>query len=240
MTLTNLRALVRYFSLGDSASTDYSDADTLRQLNSAYQQLIILAFSASGDWQFRGNNKQTTSITAGTRQYALPTTFLRINRVEIKYPSSATDYYPAKPIDYKLIDANGLDDYTTSSPQFDIVEDKLEIFVSNKTANITAVTSGILIYYDDEITELATADNEPDIPEPFSRLMALMAAKDYCGVNNMSERLSWIEKEIAKEEIKFVEFLSNRNEAKRLSIRFKEEDYTCGEEESSVNFNDPT
>lgn len=231
-TLTNLIANARYFALGDSTSTDFSDTDVKRQLNLAYNQLITLAFSASGDWQFRGNNKQSTSITSAKRQYDLPTTFLRINRVEIKYPSTA-DYFKATPIDYKTIDVKGLDDYTTSYPQFDIVEDKLEIFVSQKTADITAVTNGILIYYDDTITELSEGTDVPAIPEPFSRLMALMAAKDHCGINNMDDRLKFLKEEIAREEIKFVEFIANRNETKRLRIVPEEEDY--GTEDSGVS-----
>ena len=229
MTLTNLRSLTRYFAIGDSTSTDFSDVDTLRHLNSAYQRLVILALSASGDWQPMGNNKQTTSITAATRSYSLPSSLLKINRVDIKYPSGG-EYKKATQIDYSKIDSAGLDEYTTPTnhPQFDLKQDKIEIFVSNKTASISAVTSGILIYYEVDITELADAGNEPAeavVPEPFSRLMALMAASDYCGVNGIQGRLVWLTNEIQKEEARFVEFMANRSTAKKLRISFRKENY---------------
>jgi hypothetical protein len=227
MILTSLQAQSRYFATGDSTSTDFATADVNRQLNSNYNQLTILAFSASKEWQYRGNNSQAISITAGTRNYALPDTFLRINRVEIKYPSSS-DYIKAEATDSKIIET-GLDKYTSGTPQFDLKGNKLDIFVSDETASIKAVTSGIIVYYDNEITELSGGTDEPDLPEPFSRLLCLMTARDYCGVNNMNNRLSWINSEIAKEEARFVEFLSTRNEAKRLRITAKQEDWGQGE-----------
>ena len=224
MTLTNLISQTRYFATGDSSSSDYSDTDVKRQLNSVYNQLIVLAFSESGEWQFRGNNKQATSITAATRSYALPTSYLRINRVEIKHPSTG-EYKRAEAIDYKTIEKAGLDNYTTSVPQYDLKGGYLEIFLPVKTASISAVTDGILIYYENEITELSAADSEPDIPEPFSRLMALMAAYDYCLVEDINNRGTKLKQEIIIEEQKFREFIANRNEGKRLRINFKSEDY---------------
>ncbi len=223
MTLTNLISQTRYFATGDSSSSDYSDTDVKRQINSAYNQLIVLAFSESGEWQFRGNNKQATSITAATRSYTLPTSYLRISRVEIKYSSG--EYRRAEAIDYKTIERTGLDNYITSIPQYDLKGGYLEIFVSVKTADISAVTDGILIYYENEITELSDGDSKPDIPEPFSRLMALMAAYDYCIVEDINNRGTKLKQEIIIEEQKFREFIANRNEGKRLRIKFKEEDY---------------
>lgn len=238
MILTNLIAQARYFALGDSTSSDYADTDIKRQLNSAYNQLIVLMFSASKEWQSRGNNSQTTDITVGNRQYSLPSTFLRISRVEIKYPSS-DDLVRAVAIDYKNINYHGLDKYVTGKPEFDLKGDKIDIFVSAETADIEAVSGGLVIWYENELTELSGASDEPDIPEPYSRLLAQMAAKDYCGVNSMGERYNWLGKEIEKGESSLVEFIANRNEAKKTSIQFRKENYQAGGEygEQSWNWN---
>ena len=78
LTLTTLRSQARFLAIGDSSSTSFSDAETIIAANDAYQQLIITAFEEAGDWQIRGDNSETTSITAGTRAYSLPTNYLRI------------------------------------------------------------------------------------------------------------------------------------------------------------------
>jgi hypothetical protein len=239
LTLTTLRAQARFLALGDSASTSFSDDDTLVAANDAYQDLVVLAFRSAGDWQFRGNNKATTSITASTRSYALPTDVLRVSRVEIKYPSG-DEYRKATQIDSAQLDT-ALDEYTTDEPQFDLVEGYLEIFVHDKTASISAVTSGILVYHDDDITALSGASDAPEIPQPFARLMAAKMAHYYCLGHEMFNKAAALSNEILKLEAEFIKFIANRSEAKKLSLRPRREDYgqldlaEGGEGERSIN-----
>lgn len=223
-SLTNLRSLARYFALGDSTSTDFSDDDTLLMANARYQESFIVAANEITDWQISGTGKQTESIVAATRQYTLATDLYIPNRVEIKYPSSGS-YLPAKPIDYKLVEKDGLDNYTASSPEFDLKGTKIDIFVSDKTSSIKAVASGILIYYQTSLTELTIAGSEIIFPDAFARYIALGMAIDYCGVNSMNSRLNWLTGEHQKAEAKFIDYLNNRNDTKRLNLSFKTEDY---------------
>jgi len=224
MTLATLRSQARFFALGDSSSTSFSDADTLVAANDAYQQAMVVAFEESGEWQFRGDNSATQSITAATRAYTLPTSFLRILRVDIKYPGGS-DYVRAVPIDRQSIDHNGLAEFTSSTPVFDLQQGKLEIFVSDKTASISAVTDGIIIYYDDEITALAATGDIPEIPKPFARYMGLLMALDYCIAHQLDSQVVSLQKQVDREEARFRKFISNRSEAKRSSLNPRREDY---------------
>lgn len=223
LTVTTLQAQARFLALGDSSSTSFSDADTIVAMNDAYQELVVLAFRACGDWQFRGNNKATTNITASTRSYTLPSEYLRINKVEIKYPGGG-EYLRARQVDSGNLTV-GADEYITDTPEFDLVEGNLEIFVNDKTASIGAVTSGILVYYDDNITALSGASDSPDIPKPFAKLLALKMALYYCLGAEMYNKGKALEAQIAKGEAEFVKFIANRSEAKRLSMSPRKEDY---------------
>lgn len=223
-TLDNLRSLARYFSLGDQTSTEFSDNDTLLMANARYQESFVVAANEVTDWQISGDGKQTENITASTRQYTLDTDIYMINRVEIKYPSSGV-YRKAKAIDYQIIERAGLDNYMTTKPEFDLKGRKLDIFVSHKTSNITAVTNGILIYYQTSLTELSVSGSEIIFPDAFARYISLGMAVDYCGVNDIQSRMKWLEKEHQKAEIRFIEYLEQRNTAKRLRLNFKQENY---------------
>ena len=228
-TLTNLRSLTRFYALADSTSTVFSDADTLIALNGRYQDAFLLATSSDGDFEFNGDGSQSINITAGTRQYSLATDLFKISRVEIKYPSTAENYQQASQIKGGQIDFVGKANYTPGRPEFDLLGDYVEIFVSAKTSEITAVTSGIKIYYQKELTELSAGADEIIFPDVFARYISIGAAIDYCGVNELNSRLGWLNGEYEKCAVKLLDYVSNRNNAKRMGLRFRQEDYGAGD-----------
>lgn len=227
-TLTNLRALTRYYAIGDSTSTSFSDTDTLIALNGRYQDSFLLATANDGDFEFNGDGSQDINITAGTRAYALATDLFKPLRVEVKYPSSATDYQEAIQVNEDQIRYYGKDNYIPSRPEFGLLGTKIEIFVSAKTADISAVTSGIKVYYQKELTELVSGSDAVIFPDVFGRYIAIGAAMDYCGVNGLNARLSWLASEYQKQEIKLTEYVANRNKAKRLNLGFRKEPNELG------------
>ena|SRR3990167_5485822 len=230
-SLTNLRSLTRYYALGDSTSTVYDDASTLLNLNARYQEAFLLATANDGDFEFNGDGSQSISITSGTRAYSLATDLFKVSRVEVKYPLSAENYQEARQINPLRINFYGKDSYTPGAPEFDLLGTKVEIFVSAKTADIEAVASGIKVYYQKELTELTIAGSEIIFPDVFARYIAVGAAMDYCGVNGFNSRLSWLDTEHTKLEVKLTEYVGTRNKAKRNRISFREENYSAGEDE---------
>jgi len=224
-TLTNLRSLTRYYALGSSVSTDYSDADTLLNLDTRYQEAFLVAADNDGDYEFNGDGSQSISITSGVRAYTLATDLFKIDRVEIKYPSSANDYLQATQINGNKIQQLGKDNYITGRPEFDLMADSIEIFVGDKTSNISAITSGIKVYYQKELTELEDADDEIILPDVFARYIAIGAAIDYCGVFGLVSRLGWLNNEHQVMEQRLKDYISKRNKAKPMRISFKKESY---------------
>ena len=227
-SLTSLKALTRFLATGDSTSTSFGDTDILIALNGRYQDAFLLATQNDGAFEFNGDGSQSISITSGVRAYSLATDLFKVSRVEIKYPSTSADYQEAHQINGGQIQQSGKDNYTAGRPEFDLLGEKIEIFVSAKTADIAAVTSGIKVYYQKELTELAVAGDEIIFPDVFSRLICIGAAQDYCGVNGLSTRLSWLENEYKKQEAKLTEYVATRNQAKRFALKTQKEDYGAG------------
>src|SRR3990167_10918102 len=97
-SLTSLKSLTRFLATGDSTSTTFGDTEILISLNGRYQDAFLLATANDGDFEFNGDGSQSISITSGTRAYSLATDLFKINRVEIKYPSSAENYQEARQI----------------------------------------------------------------------------------------------------------------------------------------------
>ena len=225
-TLTTLRALARFYATGSSTSTEFTDADTLVSLNSRYQDSFLLATSADGDFEFNGDGSQSINIVSGTRAYALATDLFKVSRVEIKYPSTSTDYVEANQITGNGM-TTGKDSYVADA-DFDLLGGKIEIFVSDITANIQAVTNGIKVYYQKELTELSAGTDAVIFPDVFARYIAIGAAIAFCGVNGLSTRISWLTNEYQIAESKLIEYVANRNNAKRSSLNFKREDYGNG------------
>src|SRR3990167_1675047 len=218
-SLTNLKSLTRFYATGDSTSTSFGDTDILIALNGRYQDAFLLATQNDGDFEFNGDGSQNISITSGTRAYSLATDLFKVSRVEIKYPSSATDYQEAHQLNGGQIQFSGKDNYVSGLPSFDLLGDTIEIFVSAKTADIGAVTNGIKVYYQKELTELADGADEIIFPDVFARFLCLGAAADYCMVNGLTTRLSFLNVELQKAEIKLTEYTATRNKATRFSLR---------------------
>ena len=227
-SLTNLRSLTRFYATGNSTDTSFSDADTLIALNGRYQDAFLLATQNDGDFEFNGDGSQNINITAGVRAFTLATDLYKVSRVEIKYPSTATVYQEAHQVNGGQIQFYGKDNYCPSPPEFDLLGTKIEIFVGDKTANISAVTAGIKVYYQKELTELSDGADPIIFPDCFARYICIGAAMDYCGVNGLNNRLSWLGTEYQKQEAKLTEYVATRNKAKRLNINFRREDYGAG------------
>ncbi len=234
MTLTEIQALSRYYATGDDVDLNFDDADVLRQSNVNYRKMIAMAIKAVGDWNMNGRATATSNIAAGTREIAMPTTFLVLKAVEVLYPSSAQNYKKATQISQNTLAPRGKDDYVSQRPEYDLYGSTLELFVSAKTADIEAVTNGVKIYYEDEIDALVSAANETILPEFANDLLCKMNAKDYCMVNDY-QRYAMLKTEIGRaptlnspatgDIATFLNFLSSRSKDKRASIRPRKEDY---------------
>lgn len=227
-SVTNILKFARLKLYGTSTSTKLSDADGIYYANIALDDLIILILRSQGDWEINGT-EATKNIVTGANQIDLGTTLIKLNRVEIKYPSSANSYTLAKQIDHKSIDV-AMEEYTASPPEYDLFDgDKMYIFVSAKKANIAAVSAGVRIFFQIDYTELTAVGDTIDIVFPgVIKMMGLIVAYNYAIDKEMNNKVKIISNEIEKENAKLAEFFANKSTAKRISLRPRREDFNQG------------
>jgi hypothetical protein len=234
MTLTQIQALSRYYATGDQSDTSFSDADILMLSNPNYRRMIAVALKAVGDWTLGAEAKAQVNIAAGSRTIAFPAALVRLKSVEIKYPSSAQEYRPARqmPKDFRFPVSE--DDYTTGWPMYSLAGSSMKIFLSSKLSDITAVANGVNVYTENDITALATGTDTTILPEFAVTLLSKLNALDYCVANDHAKQNS-LRAQIGQtpaegvqatgEWATFLSFLSNRADDRRPSIGVRREEY---------------
>ena len=224
-TLTELQALARKHAVGSSTDTTWNETDLNLTLNQAYQDLFLIANEAQGDNEIQGDGSQTINITAGTRKYPISSySIFRLSRVEIKYPSSASDYALATQIDPKSIDT-GKDNYAPPSPEFDLLSmDYLDIFVPAKTASIEAVASGIKVYFQTDLTELVSGASII-FPNALANYVAQRAAEIYLTERENYRKATAIGNMRKEAHTAALKYFVSRSTAKRIGMRMRNEDY---------------
>ena len=226
--LANLRSDARYLVFGNSTNTEYGDTDLDRNINRWYNTILSWILSVNGDWQVNGDYA-TTSIVALQREYILPTDLLKLNEVYIKSTTTG-DYLKATQRDLSALEYN--EDYKPATPEFDVLDNSLFIYTPEDT--IGAVTDGLKLVYQKNLTELSNTTDAPNLSEPFKRAISIGAAMDYCDANEMWNKASKLEIRLygnpskkdstgVKGELK--EYYSNKSTAREVRLITAEENY---------------
>lgn len=210
MTLTNLRADARYLVFGDSANTQYGNTDLDRNLNKAYLKYLAIAMSYCGKWQVKGTYAYI-DLVAGVYKYDLISTILKFNRVEAKL-TAAGSYEIVNPIEIFNL-KEPIEDYKPVTPEYDLRDGYITIYTST---TIEAVTNGLKLWVQGNITALAGTSDEPDLPEPFIDLITLDAALTYCLAKEKTKKGREIERQIDKRLPDLQKFFANRFENKAI------------------------
>jgi len=175
-TNTGLVEDVRWWT--ETNTTSYPTADITRNINKWYQELIADVLLSMDEWDVQGDIA-TASLVAAQQEYNWPADLLRIKRVEVTYNGSTwTRVYPIDVQEIgKTISTTGLiaNSFNIGEPRYDTHDNSLFLYPV-PTANST---NGLKIWYEKEVTELSGNTDEPNIAEPFQRLLSIGAAYDY-------------------------------------------------------------
>lgn len=164
----------------------YSMADRTRNMNRWYYKAVIEAWKAGDTWKFDDTNATgypvaVTTMVDSQNDYSLPSTALKIQRVEVK--DSNGDWSVVDPISQEEIDG-ALDEYYEIDGvpiRYRMVKNSVWLYPAPAASKVT-LTSGLKIYFLREVDEFTAADTtqEPGIAEPFHRVISLGGAYDYC------------------------------------------------------------
>lgn len=194
MNLTALRAsALRKVSM-QLTSSDYPNTDVDANLNEWYRQCVGWVIGASGIWEYQGE-KSTTDLVQDQIEYLLPTAMIYLNRVSIKYPNSSS-YVLARRIDDKSTDSafenNAIAQGTEAGPVYRVFDNS--IFIYPKPS--AAVVGGLAIETVEDITDLASGGDIPNLPLSAQKILACGAARDYAESEEMWNKVSSLERQI--------------------------------------------
>ena len=168
-----------------SVSASYPIADKVRNVNIAYQDVTRLIWSSDAYWQFDDSNNTDLPIGKKTlshasANYCLPTTALRVQRVEVWDTTSA--WSKLEPIDYKDVDTS-IEEYldTPGFPRYyDLVGSQIRLYPPPSSA-YCHLTSGMAVYLSRNVTLFTTASTTaaPGFNPQFHRILSYAAALDF-------------------------------------------------------------
>jgi len=208
--------------LAGSTSGVYSDINLTRNINVAYHDVARMIWESSDGWQFDDSNAAdlpiaTTSLVASQQDYTLPSTALKLERVEVL--NSAGDYVKLKQFDIHDLE-QGLTEFqgTAGLPMYyDIVGSSIMLYPAPGTGFVT-LASGLKIVVGRSVTEFAVTatTTEPGFAAPFHRILSYAAAMDYVKDEREVERLA---RQKQRLEDGLQRFYGHRNVERRSSIR---------------------
>lgn len=174
-TSLGLRNIAR--SITNTNSTSYSDADLDVAINTYYDLFATEILASMDEWDFQGEIA-TTDLVANQQEYVFPSDILKIKRIEITY--DGTNWYTASPMDinergYPTDTTTLSGDFTASDPFYDLMDNSIMLY----PIPTTAITAGLKIWYEKNVTQLSSVTDEPNIPRPFQKGLCYGAAKDY-------------------------------------------------------------
>lgn len=219
MNITQLKDDVDF--LCGSTSATYPDATKIRNFNIAYNDVARLIWDSAGGWQYDDSNKTdfgiaTTNLVHSQQDYSLPTTAQRLERVEVK--DSQGSWWKLKQIDSNEIDL-ALPEYqeTDGLPTYyDVLGSSIFLYPQPSSAYCT-LTSGLQVYFDRNVTEIATTatTSSPGFATPFHRILSYAAAIDFTQEPNQRQFLVIQKDRLEKGLIKFY---SSRNIERQTRI----------------------
>jgi len=174
----------------DTDANSYPNDDKKRNINKWYQKVHGYILNSMDEWDFN-SQIATTSLVANQQEYRFPTSILKIKRVEITY--DGTNWYKAEPMD--LAERGSVSDSTTVNNDFDTTEpfyDTTDNSLFLYPIPTAASSSGLKIWYEEEITELSATTDEPNIPELYQRILSFGASLDYAIKEELTTKINII------------------------------------------------
>ncbi len=183
MNIGTIKSDVNFLARCTSAT--FPDADKVRSINIAYQDIARLIWESADGWQYNdgtagGNPVVKTSLTHNTQDYTIPSTAQRIHEIAIE--DNSGNWHKLRPIDWADI---------TSAPQEFLKTPGLPIYynLAGRTVSFypipasgsVTLSSGIAFFIDRDVTEfnVTATTTVPGFATPFHRLLSYAAALDF-------------------------------------------------------------
>lgn len=174
------------YLLAGATSATYLNADLIRNVNVAYQDVARIIWESAGGWQYDDTNATTLPIAKATmvhnqQDYELPSTAQKVHRVEVKDGSG--NWLKLDPLD--------IHDMSVAAPEllggsagtpvyYDLIGRSIMLYPTPHSASVT-LASGLAVYVDRDVTNFATTatTSTPGFATQFHRLLSYAAVLDF-------------------------------------------------------------
>lgn len=185
-----------FLTFGDASNhtTSYPLVDMVTSANRWVTKTGTQIWRASRTWEFDDKNQTdlpiaTTTLVAGQQDYALQTTTLKINRVEVL--DSSGDYQKLSQIDQSEVPMALSEFYETDGMPvwYDILGNSLFLYPAPAAGSVTTAL-GLKIYFTREMTTFSVPSSytvedttQPGFDEDFHDIICYGIAQDWLRAN---------------------------------------------------------
>lgn len=216
--------------LTNTSSSDYSEAEVLRNLNKHYEEISTIIWHSAGDWNFDDKNYIThpiaeTDLVDGQQDYSLPTVARRIERVEVKDKDG--NWVKLKKIDEAEIES-ALPEFfkTPGLPAYYDLRGFYIFLYPSPDKNDVTLSSGLRVYMERSVVKLQDDADEPSFISEFHGLLSIRASLDWCIAKEYSAtKISSLMRIQRNLEEKLKQYYSQRHKGKKARIVPKIENY---------------
>lgn len=212
MNISQIKSDINF--LCGATSGTYPDADKVRNVNIAYQDVARLIWESAAGWQYDDSNATTlpvvkTTMVHGQQDYSLPATTQRIEEVIAK--DSSGNWQKLKQFDIHDVTI-ALPEYlegTGMPTHYDLQGRSLLLYPTPSSAYAT-LASGLAVYINRDVTEFSVTatSTTPGFATPFHRILSYAASLDFLQDNQQRQFLA-LQKQ--KLEDGLTRFYSKRN-----------------------------
>jgi hypothetical protein len=214
-------------------STQYPLAEKLRNINLAYYDAVTDIIRYNSNWEWDDTNKTdfpigTTNMVASQRDYALPSNFLKLLRVEVK--DSGGNFQKLEQFDESQVQ-QGLSEFYKGDGlplMYREIGSSIELYPT-PSATSTTLTAGLKIYYQRTQTELTNADASlsPGFPANFHRLLSLKASLDYAKfrLSSNASLINSLQNDVAVMQDNLRQYFASRNREVIPTLKVKPRNY---------------
>lgn len=216
--------------LAGTSSVSYPFADKLRNVNLRYNDVVSDILKAQSNWEFDDTNTTdypiaTTTLVAGQLDYALPSSFLKLLRVEVK--DSAGNFQRVYQFDETQVSqALSEFDKTNGLPiWYRELANSIELYPQADASSVT-LTNGLRCYFQRNITEFTTSDASvtPGFAQPFHRILSIGAAYDYAFAKQLPVANA-LKVKLDEMRLALMQYYSSRNREVRPKLQTRIRNY---------------
>lgn len=182
--------------------------------NNENRRIWATIFRATGNWEYDDSNNSdlpeaTTDLVSGTAKYALPSTALTAQRIEVK--DSAGLWIQLRPFTKQII-ATGLDEFmdTAAIPEYyRLIGGTIELYPAPSYNS----TNGLKVYFDRDSYDFSTSDTTrtPGFASPYHKLLPLKVSIEWLDIKQpTSQTLPGLRAKEQRLELDLVNYYSTR------------------------------